>query len=201
MNTRFKILMVVGIALILPAVAFADVAISGSINVIGSQASPSWGITGGPNSPQAAGYATISHPTGRIADMDLENAINMSVFTINVYTIYFKTTGTFYLNATHTHGYPAQARMYFSTSLMTLNDFSGESATSLATSAPTPSSDSGILSLNLSNDVFTSDTGSTVPTPTFTISSTSTVIYIGFYLPAGAVAGAEVTFNGNFVLS
>ncbi len=201
MNTRFKILIVVGIALILPAVAFADVVISGSINVTASQTSPTFNISPGPNSPQAAGYATLSHPSGRIADLDLENAYNMSVFTLNVYKISFNTTGIFYLNATYAHGYTDQARLYFSTSLMTFSDFTGTDATGISNLAPSPTSDSGITSLNLSDKTFTTDTGSIIQTPTYTISSTATVIYVGFYLPPVDVSGAEITLQGNFVLS
>lgn len=201
MNTRFKILIVVGIALILPAVAFADVAITGSISVTGSQTTSSWNITYGPNAPQAAGFASISPHAGTIADLDLENAYNMSVFTINVYQITFKTTGTFYLNATATHSFPKQARMYFSTSLMSLTEFSGEASTNIDNSAPVPVSDSGILSLNLSDNTFTSSSGTSMHTAVFPIDTTSVVIYLGFYLPPGAVSGAEIVLSGNFVLS
>jgi hypothetical protein len=201
MNTRFKILMVVGIALILPAVAFADVAISGTISVHGSQQGPTWYITDGPNAPEAAGFASISPHSGTQGDMDLENAYNMSVFTINVFQINFNTTGTFYLNVTQSHAFPNQARLYFSTSLMNFNDFSSEAATSINNSAPIPTTGSGIFSLNLSDKTFTTASGSSLNTAVFHIDSTSVVIYIGFYLTPGDVSGAEITLSGNFVLS
>jgi hypothetical protein len=193
MNGRIKMLIVLAIALIIPSVAVADVMISGTVNVEGTQTSDIFIFTPGPNAPEAGGFVSIgstaSYPY--MADIDLENTNNMSVFTINVLQVNFKTApGTFTLSVSIDPAFPPGSVMYYSTTEMSLSDFSGKNPSSIVSTAPSPLADSGINEFSLSST--TSLTG--VP---LTISSTSTHIYIGFYVPGGT-NGGELVLTGSF---
>lgn len=192
MNGRIKMLIVLAIALIIPSVAVADVMITGNVNIQGTQTSDIFVFTPGPNAPQAGGFITVggtsSHPY--MADIDLENTYNMSLFTINVLQVNFKTApGTFTLSVSISTPFPGDSVMYYSTTQMSLSDFSGKTPSSIVSTAPTPSTGSGIYEFSLS----TSSTG--VP---LTISNTTTHVYIGFYVPGGINSG-ELVLTGSFV--
>ncbi|MHB8359523.1 MAG: hypothetical protein ACYDCP_08505 [Thermoplasmataceae archaeon] len=193
-NGRMKILIVLAIAVIIPSVAVADVMITGTVNVQGSQTSDVFVFTPGSNAPQAGGFISMS-PTSSapyMADIDLENNVSMSVFTINVLQVNFKSApGTFTLNVSISTPFPGDSIMYYSTSPMALSDFSGTTPSSITSTAPIPTAASGIYELNIHSKA--SQTG--VP---LTISSTLTHVYIGFYVSGGGNSG-EFVLTGSFV--
>lgn len=194
MNDRIKIFVVLAIAVIIPSVAVADVMITGTVTLQGTQTSDVFVFTPGPNAPQAGGFISMSSTSSApvMADIDLENTYNMSVFTINVLQVNFKSApGTFTLNVSISTPFPSGSVMYYSTSEMTLSDFSGKTPSSIVSTAPTPMTNSEIYEFSLSST--TSSTG--VP---LTISSTSTHVYIGFYVAGGTNSG-ELVLTGNFV--
>lgn len=198
MNGRIKMLIVVAMALIIPSVAVADVMISGSVNITGTQSSDVFYFTPGPNAPAAGGFIGFSTSGSTVssymADIDLENTNNMSVFTLNVIQVNFKAvTGTFNLSLTVSTPYPGNSVMYYSTSLMTLADFTGKSPSSIISNAPSPVSGSGISEFTLS-----SSAGTTQISNLMTISGTSSHIYIGFYVPGTSSISGEVFLTGNF---
>lgn len=199
MNGRVKMLIVLSVALIIPSVAIADVMITGSVNVSGTQTSDLFYFTPGTNAPQAGGFigfsSTASSPY--MADIDLENTNNMSVFTINVIQINFKSftgTGTFTLNMSISTAFPANSVMYYSATSMTLSDFTGKSPSSIVTMAPTPTPGSGIYEFNLG--LVHSETS--LP---MTVSSNSQHIYIGFYVPSSSSISGEMVLTGAFTVA
>lgn len=194
MNGRIKILLVLAMALIIPSVAIADVMITGTVNVNGSQTSNVFYFTPGPNAPQAGGFIGFSSTSSApyMADIDLENTNNMSVFTINVIQINFKSApGTFTLSMSISTAFPGDSIMYYSMTPMTLSDFTGKSPSSIVSNAPTPTSSSGIYEFSLSS--VTSATS--LP---MTISSTSAHVYIGFYVPGSSSISGEMVLTGVF---
>ena len=191
MNPRMKLIIAIAVALVLPTVAIADVMVTGSVNVQGSNISGVWSFTYGPNAPQAAGFASISPTSTNMADVDIENTLNMSVFVIDAFQINFESTGTFYMNVTVSSSFGGDAQLYYSTSPMTLSDFTGESPSSIATTAPSPVSGSGVHEFSL--------TTTTLQSATFTISSTSDHIYLGFYLNSGTSGGEVLSFTGTLI--
>ena len=193
MNPRMKLMIAIAVALVLPTVAIADVMVTGSVNVHGSNTSGVWSFTYGPNAPQAAGFASISPTSGtNMADVDIENTQNMSVFVIDAFQINFESTGTFYMNVTVSSSFGGDAQLYYSASPMSLSDFTGETPSSIATTAPTPVSGSGVSAFSLT-------TTGTLQSATFNIGSTSDHIYIGFYLNAGTNGGEVIHFTGTLV--
>lgn len=193
MNRKVTILLIAAIAAILPAVAIADVMITGQVGIEGTTNSTVFHLQAGPNYQDADGYlGWHSYSSGiHMGDMHLNPTANQTVLAINVMMITFDSgimPGTFWLNLTgySTDMFPSGAYMYVSDNLQYFTDFSSPNSYS--------SPGSGIIALNLHIA-----NGVTVSTGPIDVTS-STVLYIGFYLPAvgPSALNAEVWAFGSY---
>jgi len=178
MNRKIMILMVAVVATVLPAVAVADVMITGSVTVSGSNISPFY-IAEGPNyaAAHSAGVITWTSSTSStsasptMGTLDLEGVANQTVEMVNV--LYFnytgKVAGTFYFNIT-SNNMPS-FNVYASSTLQTLSSIS--SWTPIKT---------GSTGNKFSVDGPFSD-------------------YVSFELPAGVYSGASLSVSIAFVAS
>jgi len=140
MNRKIMILMVAVVATVLPAVAVADVMITGSVTVSGSNISPFY-IAEGPNyaAAHSAGVITWTPSTSStsasstMGTLDLEGVANQTVEMVNV--LYFnytgKVAGTFYFNIT-SNNMPS-FYVYASSTLQTLSSITSSSWTQITT--------------------------------------------------------------------
>ncbi len=194
MNRKVTILLVAAIAAILPAVAVADVLITGQLDLNGTQNTAVWKLLPGPNKEDADGYvgwAPDSTGPG-MGDLHLNAITNQQLLAINVMKIVFdvgSASGYFTLNLTGatTQGYfPDGSYLYLNLSETQYSDFQSP----YSYSSPYP--DIIALPLHLNS-------GQTVTSGPIAVDS-STVIYIGFYVPgAGPTAlNAEVMATGMF---
>lgn len=193
MNRKVTLLLIAVIAAILPAVAIADVMITGQFSIAGTTNSTVFHLQAGPNYQDADGYlGWHTYTSGQhMGDMHLNPTTNQSVLAINVMEITFNPTmaaGTFWFNLTGYSAdmFPTGSYMYISDSLQSFSDF--QSPNSYA------SPGSGVIALNL-------HLGNGVSVSSGPISVTSsTVLYIGFYLPGvGPTAvNAEIWAFGTY---
>ena len=180
MNRKIMILMVAVVATVLPAVAVADVMITGSVSVHGSNVTNSFYLTEGPNyavANQTGVFGFVQAPSGvaSMGTVDIEGMSNLSVSMINVLEFNYSvnTTGTIHIVESSSH-FPKGSYMSFSPNPMT------------SMLGPTPPNPAGIMYLNQVGGQETLGITSTSLHGTF---------YIGFYLPAGTYSGASVTFT------
>ncbi|MHB8359521.1 MAG: hypothetical protein ACYDCP_08495 [Thermoplasmataceae archaeon] len=182
MNRKIMILMVAVVATVLPAVAVADVMITGSVNVSGSNIAPFY-IAEGPNyaAANAAGvisWSSSSSSGGTMGTLDLNGSSNQTIEMVNV--LYFNYTGhvagTFYINTTST-----------STTSGSFADFYvNESATPVTLSGAT-----------FTNEI-TSGTHNSVMTVPYAFPFS---VYISFELPPGAYSDDSFSVSIAFVAS
>ena len=187
MNRKIMILMVAVVATVLPAVAVADVMITGSIAVHGSQAPEMVYLSTGPNYLTANdnglftfinGTGTSSTPaTGTIGTVDLEGMENANVSLLNVLDLNYsvQTSGMLWVNVTET-GFPSGA--FVELSSMPVN----------------------ALSSSASGSYFLGSTGGTHGP--FSVSPGSGTYYVSFFLPAyAAYSSASMEISVTFVSS
>lgn len=172
MNRKMMIVLVAIVATVLPAVAVADVMITGSVTVNGSNITPYY-FTTGPNyaAANAAGVITWtpSSSGSSMGTVDLEGVTNQSVSMVNVGEFVYTGTasGTFYFN--FTGDFPTGAYAVFSSSPITLSELSS------AHEVPLSGEYSAVAPV----------TG-------------ASTFYLSFYLPAGSYvtsSGTSLSFN------
>lgn len=196
MNRKATMILIGAIVAILPAVAIADVMITGQIGIVGTQNSTVFQLVRGPNFEQTDGYiGWNSYSSGSfLGDLHLNPTTNQTVLAVNVMEITFSSgtpAGLFWLNLTGSSSdtFPEGAYLYVSTSLMSLSDFA----------APySPDSPGvGIIPLILQLPM-----GAQTSTGPINVDS-STILYIGFYLPGvgPSSVSAEITGSGAYLSS
>lgn len=191
MNRRITLLLVAAVTTILPAVAVADVMITGNVSIVGTQNTPIFYLQPGPNYPSAHAIGAIdwspvmeatynSEQVGPLpmATFDLEGIANQTTALANVLdlniTINQGVTGILYLN--FTGNFPAGALVWITSSQVTVNDVM-----------------SGVGGQPLNSASFTFSGPFNGGTTTY---------YISFYLPPSAsYAGSTGTITGTFVAS
>ena len=189
MNRKVTLLLIAAVTAILPAVAVADVMITGNVLVSGTQNTPVFVIQPGPNYATAnmigaigwtpSNGATVG--TDGVASMgtvDLEGIANETTALANVLdlnvTISSGVTGTLYVN--FTGDFPGVGLVWISTSQMSV-----QSVMSQVGGQP----------LNGTSFSFSG-----------TFSGGTTTYYISFYLPASnAYVGTSGTITGTFIAS
>ena len=183
MNRKIMILMVAVVATVLPAVAVADVMITGSIAVHGSQAPAMVYLSKGPNYATAASNSLFTFTNGSgaatatIGTVDLEGMANANVSLLNVLDLNYSvhSSGKLWVNVSET-GFPSGAFV----------ELSSTQVTSLSSSA------SGVYLLG--------STGG--PHGPFSVSSGSGTYYVSFFLPAYAsYSSASMEISVTFVSS
>ena len=190
MNKKVTMLLIAAVAMLLPAVAIADVMVTGSYTVSGSNIGPLFYLTEGPNYVSAnttglLGFTTdgtvVHHgaPEVTMGNIQLEGISNQSVTEINVLELVIPSSthaigGMLTLNITGAKGF-GSATMYVSLVAGDLQTFSNIT----------------------SQNAFVIDND---PSFTFTITPGTgpLVYYIGFVLPPGTYTGGSFTLNGMF---
>ena len=128
MNRKIMILMVAVVATVLPAVAVADVMITGSISVHGSQAPDMVYLAEGPNYATASSSNLLTFtngsgsgsPAATIGSLGIEGMADANVTMLNVLYLNYSvsTSGTLWINVTGTD-FPSGAYAALSTSTLT----------------------------------------------------------------------------------
>ncbi len=179
------------VSTILPAVAVADVMITGNVSIQGTANSNVFYLTPGPNFQAADGSIAWNHySSGQyMGDLKFAEVSNQTTFIINVMEIVFNPntpSGMFYLNSTVSSAFTAGSVMYLSLAPMTFGDFS---YSGLPGETPTV--------LNPGITTFPLDSAQSYSTPV----DGSTVIYIGFFTPGynGNILTGELFLTGTYV--
>jgi len=126
MNRKIMILMVAVVATVLPAVAVADVMITGSISVHGSQAPDMVYLAKGPNYATANSGSLLTFTNGSgsaaatIGSLEIEGMADANVTMLNVLYLNYSvsTSGTLWINVTGTD-FPSGAYAELSSSTLT----------------------------------------------------------------------------------
>jgi hypothetical protein len=195
MNRKMTFLVIALVSTILPAVAVADVMITGNVSIQGTANSNVFYLTPGPNFQAADGsiawnhynhYTTNNHYMG---DLKFAEVSNQTTFIINVMEIVFNPNtpaGMFYLNSTVGSPFTTDSVMYLSLAPMTFGDFS---YSGLPGATPTV--------LNPGITAFPLDSAQSYSTPV----DGSTIIYIGFFTPGYNVntLTGELFLTGTYV--
>ena len=191
MNRKMTLLLRAAVTAILPAVAVADVMITGNVAIVGPQNTPIFELQPGPNYPAATAIgaiywnpmlpASVEQPVNGplpMATFDLEGIANQTTALANVLdlnvTINEGVAGTLYVN--FTGDFPVAALVWISASSMTVQQ------------------------------VMSGVGGQSINSATFTFSGPfpggTTTYYISFLLPASAsYAGSTGTITGTFIAS
>lgn len=180
--------MIAAVATILPAVAVADVMITGNVNIIGTQNQPVFVLQPGPNylAANAAGSIiwnpqVVSAPElapAPMASFDLEGIANQTTALANVLdlnvTIGAGVNGVLYVN--FTGDFPAGAMVWITSSLANVNDVMNQAGSPQA--------------LNSASFMFSGP-----------FSGGTTTYYISFYMPPGSYNGDTGSITGTFIAS
>lgn len=191
MNRKITLLVVALVSTILPAVAVADVMITGNVSIYGTSNSNVFYLTPGPNFQAADGSIAWNHYSSGpyMGDLKFAEVSNQTTFIINVMKIVFNTNapaGMFYLNSTVGSPFTAGSVMYLSLAQMTYSDFSYSGLPGATPNVVNP----GVTSFPLNS-------AQSFSTPV----DGSTVIYIGFFTPGynGASLTGELFLTGTYV--
>ncbi len=188
MNRKVTLLLITAVTAILPAVAVADVMITGNVSIVGTQNTPVFYLQPGPNYPAAHSVGAIdwnpmviatAQENGPLpmATFDLEGIANQTTALANVLdlniTIAAGVNGVLYVN--FTGDFPAGALVWITPSPVTLAD------------------------------VMSGVGGQPINSATFQyngpFSGGTTTYYISFLLPNGSYAGDTGTITGTFIAS
>lgn len=190
MNRKITLLLIAAVSTILPAVAVADVMITGNVGVNGTANANVFYLTPGSNFQAADGSVSINpYSSGStMAHVGFGMVSNQTTFIINVLEIQFKDTissGMFYLNSSGVSYFPAGSVMYLSLSPMSFGDFSYSGLPGATPTITNPA----ITAFDLSG-----------PSSYSTAVDGSSVIYIGFFTPAydGLSTTGEMTLTGTY---
>jgi len=186
MNRKIMILMVAVVATVLPAVAVADVMITGSVQGLGHSTTDAFIVQPGSNYVAAhdtTGFTWTSSSVNESEDLgniSLGVMSNETIYMVNVLDINFTQIGYFnltvYVPYSNNVLLPTDSEIYFSTSPMTLSNGEIFGAHYWSVSLYAASGSGGVLA----------DFGHVTPL---------THIYIGFEVGAGSPA------NGSFSLA
>lgn len=183
MKNKYKIFIIISIAAILPSVAVADVMVSGSVLVSGTQAVPPLHFETGMNYATAhdLGILTWTPSSGGLmGTMELEGSNNNSIYLANVLDLNTSAESvngaTVYLNLSATT-FPA-GTLYVTNSPMNTSEVQSGSFTSGQLV--------GSLALNSAGSIHF-----TVENPS--VSPLHMVLYMGFGLPPGNYSGQGFT--------
>lgn len=190
MNRKATLLIVAAVAAILPAVAVADVMITGQVTMVGTQNTPVFILQPGPNYLKAYDIGSINLSTGTggqvgvqcvqppapdtvpVTSIDLQGIANQTTYLINVVDLNItKGTGTLWVNVTASD-LPTGTSMYITSENDTQMTFSELMANAVAI-----------------------DTTGTVWSQSVTAGD---VYYIGFILPPGMYEGTGATLSFTF---
>ena len=182
MNRKIMILMVSVVATVLPAVAVADVMITGSVSVLGSNVQDSFYLSEGSNYAAANatgvfGFTPAHSGVASMGTINLEGMSNLSVSMINVLDFNYSlhTGGIIYVNISSSN-FTSGSYVAFSSTPMT-----------------------SMLGLTPPSNSYPLDTTGNY---TITVSGpTSGTYFLGFYLPAGMYNGESLSLSMTFVPS
>ena len=189
MNRKIMILMVAVVATVLPAVAVADVMITGNVYGVGSQAPDAFWVQDGSNyasAHSAAGFtwtATSSSESEILGTITLGVMTNETIYEINVLDINFSAPGYFNLTVNVPSILPSSASSEFA------------SGTSIFFSTSPFNFVSGAISPT-TTEISLSSPGST--TINFGSVSSSTTIYVAFEVGSGPSGNASFSLTGTF---
>lgn len=186
-------LIVALVSTILPAVAVADVMITGNVGINGTANHATFYLTEGPNFETADGSIAWNHYSSGafMGDLKFAEVSNQTTFIINVMEIVFASgapSGMFYLNSTIGSAFVPGSVMYLSLTPMSFSDFS---YSGLPGDVPTVTSPAVTA--------FPLDSTQSYSTPV----SGGTIIYIGFFTPAynGNELTGELILTGTYIAS
>ena len=203
MNKKIALIMIAAVAVLLPAVAVADVMVSGQIALESFQHHNAFRFQPGPNyqaanSTNSIGW--IASTDGTMGTIDLEGSYYVQTEMINVIDLNFALSNpaapaTFmglYLNISSSD-FPSGTIMAISTSQISFNILESTAVTQytagnspISVNAASPST---VVAVDLSQNPHLLITGF-VPTQT---------LYISFVLPPGMYAGDSAMLTGQFV--
>lgn len=191
MNRKLTFLIVAVVATILPAIAVADVMVTGTVGFTGTANNMPFYFTEGSNFETADGsisWNSYSHAGGSMGDLEFGVVSNQTTFIVDVMEIAFAQgtpAGTFTLGSIVSSPFPSGSVMYLSLSPMSFSDFSYSGAPGAVPSAISPSIHS-----------FPLDTPQVYSMPV----NADSIIYIGFFTPSynGVVSG-ELALFGSYV--
>lgn len=193
MNRKITFLVVALVATIMPAVAIADVMITGNVSIHGTNNSNTFYLTQGTNFQAADGsVAWNPYSSGNfMGDLKFADVSNQTTFIINVMEIHFVSSlpsGTFYLNSSVSSVFVPGSTMYLSLSPMSFGDFSYSGLPGAVPAITNPA----VTAFPLSGSQSFS-----------TAVDGSTIIYIGFFTPPydGASVTGEIILTGTYIAS
>ena len=189
MNRKIMILMVAVVATVLPAVAVADVMVTGYVNGVGTQAPDAFWVQDGSNYASAHSAAGFTWTANSQSESEILGTITLGVMTnetiyeINVLDINFSAPGYFNLTVNVPSALPSSGAsdfasgtsIYFSTS-----PFSFVNGAISPTSTQVSLSNSGVTTIN------------------FGSVSSSTTIYVAFEVGSGTSGNASFSLTGSF---
>lgn len=191
MNKKMTFLIIALVSTILPAVAVADVMITGNVGINGTSNTAVFYLTPGPNYQTADGSIAWNHYSAGqyMGDLKFAEVSNQTTFIINVMEIVFNPStpsGMFYLNSTISSAFTPGSVMYLSLSPMSFSDFSYSGLPGAVPAITNPAV-----------TAFPLDSAQSYSTPV----DGSTIIYIGFFTPGynGNILTGEIFLTGTYV--
>lgn len=203
MNRKFALLMIAAVTVILPAVAVADVMVTGQVSLESMTQHTAFRILTGPNyaaanSTNSIGWIPASNDL--MGTIDLEGSYHVQTEMINVLELNIAqsnpsapaTTMGLYLNVSSST-LPAGTVMAISTSQISFNTLTTTPVTSYSAGDPAIVVNAGSLSTVVSVDLSQN--------PHLLISGFSPTqnLYLSFLLPPGMYAGSGALITGQFV--
>lgn len=209
MNRKLTILMITAIAAILPAVAVADVMISGSFTIESGTNNVAWYIQPGENFNKAYNLGAVNWipstgPTSMgeldLQGMQYENTLMINVLDLNLSLSPTSIPGTFslYLNVSDS-SFPAGTIMAISTAPITFAQLTAASVTHYSGGSPivvNAGSSSTLILVDLSENPHL--VINNFPSP---FNPATNYYILSFELPAGIYGGSGATLTGQFVTS
>ncbi|AKA49305.1 hypothetical protein IX51_09555 [uncultured archaeon] len=194
MNRRLTLLLIAAVSAILPAVAVADVMITGQVGVNGTHNNAAFWLAPGSNFQTADGSISWNPYTGThnaMGDLQFGTVSNQSTFIINVMQINFAPTlgsGMFYFNSTVSSPFVTGSYMYFSLAPLSFSDFNYQGLPGEIPTVVNP----GVTAFSLTS----ADSYSVAV-------DGSTTIYIGFFTPPydGAALNGEILVSMTYISS
>lgn len=203
MNKKIVLLMIAAVTAILPAVAVADVLVTGQLTLESFQHHTAFRFQAGPNyyaanSTNSLGW--IAANDGTMGTIDLEGSYYVQTEMINVLDLNLSVSNaaapaTFmglYLNVSSS-GFPAGTVMVLSTSQISFSTLQSTAVTSYTAGDPSISVNAASLSTVVSVDL------SQNPHLLITGFAPAQTIYISFLLSPGLYAGSSAMLTGQFV--
>lgn len=210
MNRKATVLMIAVVAAVLPAVAIADVMITGSFTLQTGSNNVAWYLQPGSNYPEAYEMGAIewtpSEGPSSMGVLDLQGSMIADTYMLNVLDLHFGLspqaspgTATFYLNVSGST-IPTGAIMAISVAPLNMDQITGLVVTTFSAGDPPvvldASSPSAVVLVYLSENPHVAI--SNFPDPYIPSEHFYT---LSFALPAGAYADTVATMTGQFVVT